>query len=476
MFVGRQFELQQLEKLFKKQSASLVAVKGRRRIGKSRLVAEFAKKGHFIQIVGVSPTASTTPQLQIDQFMDQVALKFPGINKQADNWAKAFHVLAQQTKSQRCVILFDEISWMGSQDDTFLGQLKNAWDNEFSANSQLILVLCGSVSTWIEKEIINSTLFLGRLSLNLTLKELDLRQSFSFIKNTKISIYEKLKILAVTGGIPRYLELIDPQLPAHENIKNLLFVPGAPLLYEYDRIFNDIFGKKSELYKAIVECLITGAKTQSELLQQLAKAKGGDISSYLQDLSESGFVERHFTFNIKNKSLSNKSKYRVKDNFLRFYLKFVSQYLLQIDSGIYEKTDLNALPGWSGFLGLQFESLILNNMKLVIEKLHIDPLSILFFGPYFQQKTNRKAGCQVDLLIQTNLNTLYVCEIKFSKNPIGTEVISELDEKIKRLSPPKGFSVVPILVHANGMTEQLEDKHYFPYVVSVSDFVDASYQ
>lgn len=471
MFIGRKFELAQLENLLKKQSASLVILRGRRRVGKSRLIEQFAKKCRFIQIAGVAPTSNATLQSQIDQFMSQAREYFEIEKKDFFIWNEAFNALAQHTTTGRVVILLDEISWMGSCDETFLGQLKNAWDHKFSKNPQLILVLCGSVSTWIKKEIINSTLFLGRPSFNLMLQELSLTEAFLFLNNDNLSVFEKLKILSVTGGIPRYLELINPALPAEVNIKNLLFVPNAPLIYEYDRIFNDIFGKKSTIYRSIIECLVMGSKTQTEILQHLKRAKGGDISLYLEDLIESGFVHRDFTSNIKVQRWSNKSKYRLKDNFLRFYLKFVSNYLLQIEAGFYKEKNLSALPEWNIFLGLQFENLILNNVKFIIEKLGIDPLALTFFGPYFQQKTNKLAGCQIDLLLQTRTNLLYVCEIKFSKNYIGAEIISEVKEKIKRMPIPKGYSVLPVLIHVNGISDALEDTQFFPYILDIAELV-----
>jgi hypothetical protein len=212
-----------------------------------------------------------------------------------------------------------------------------------------------------------------------------------------------------------------------------------------------------------------GSKTQKEILQQTKREKNGVMSLYLQDLVESGFLHRDFTSNIKTKRFSKKSKYRLKDNFLRFYLKFVENYVMQIDEGIYESYNLNTLPEWNVFLGLQFENLVLNNVKLVIDKLSIDPLSIVFFGPYFQQKTIRTQGCQVDLLLQTRTNFLYVCEIKFSQHRIGTEIIPEVKEKIKRMPIPKGYSVFPVLIHVNGISDALEDTQFFPYILDIAE-------
>lgn len=475
MFIGRQQELQALKKLQKKQTASLVIVKGRRRIGKSSLIEEFAKNSNFIQISGVAPSVSSTTQSQIDHFMDQACLALNMETIKLTTWNRAFNFLAKAIKDTKTVVLLDEISWMGSKDPDFLGQLKNAWDHEFSKKSQLILVLCGSISTWINKEIINGTAFLGRPSLIISLQELSLMESLLLLsrsdKKNIISPYEKLKILSLTGGIPRYLELVTPQLPADANLKQLLFSPNAPLLKEYDRVFNDIFGERSSMYKTIIECLISGPKMQAEILQEIARKKGGDISLYLDELVESGFVHRDYTFNIKTQKLSKKSKYRLKDNFLRFYLKFVMPNLLKIQAGLFEQKTLSNLPGWLVTQGLQFENLILNNIKWVAEQLEIDLSTIVFFGPYFKTATKTASGCQIDLLIQTHLNILYICEIKFSKQRIGLEVYGQVSEKIKQMRIPRGYSAIPVLIHANGISEELEDSRLFPYVISVGELI-----
>lgn len=118
--------------------------------------------------------------------------------------------------------MFDEISWMGSEDPDFLGKIKNAWDQKFKKNPNLLFVLCGSASSWIEENILNSTGFLGRVSYTLTLGELPLKDCTHFwLEASKnISAFEKFKILSVTGGIPRYLEEIDPTLSAEKTFEH----------------------------------------------------------------------------------------------------------------------------------------------------------------------------------------------------------------------------------------------------------------
>ena len=172
MFIGRVAELQELTALQQNNVANLVIVQGRRRIGKSRLVAEFAKHHKFCSIAGIVPTKNTTAQMQRDEFTRQLGEQLHVPPFSMSDWGDIFTFLAQYTSNGDIVILFDEISWMGSLDTTFLGKLKNAWDLQFKKNSKLMLILCGSVSLWIEKNIISSTLFLGRPTLYMKLKAL----------------------------------------------------------------------------------------------------------------------------------------------------------------------------------------------------------------------------------------------------------------------------------------------------------------
>ena len=115
------------------------------------------------------------------------------------------------------------------------------------------------------------------------------------------------------------------------------------------------------------------------------------------------------------------------------------------------------MPGWGSIMGLQFENLVLNNRLQLQKILNIDPVEIIAEGPYFQRKTERIAGYQIDYMIQTRFDCLYVCEIKFSKNEIQEGIIHEIQEKIKWLKVPKHFSFRPVLVHVNGVKETVED-------------------
>ncbi len=467
MFVGRVAELQVLTELQQNNVANLVIVQGRRRIGKSRLIEEFSKNQPFCSIAGIAPTKDTTAQMQRDEFTRQLCeqLNLPLFSM--SNWGDIFTFLAKHTSKGKIVILFDEISWMGSLDTTFLGKLKNAWDLQFKKNSKLMLVLCGSVSSWIEKNIISSTLFLGRPSLYMKVPPLSISECNEFwgTYRDRVSAYEKLKVLSITGGVPRYLELINPNKSAEDNIRALCFSPHALLVGEFERIFSDIFGIRSDVYKKIIEKLLIGSATQDEIMANCSRSKGGDFSDYLSDLTTAGFVSRDYTWCLKDGKTSKLSRYRLKDNYVRFYLKYIQPNITKIEKGVFNKTSVTALPGWDSIVGLQFENLVLNNDVHIIELLGIPAEEIIFSNPFFQKKTKNHDGCQIDLLIQTKFNCLYICEIKFSKLELTSSVIGDVEQKIHRLNLPKNFSYRPVLIHVNGAQSAVTDSGYFSKII-----------
>ncbi len=471
-FAGRAQELATLGRFLSKKSSSLLVVRGRRRIGKSRLIEEFAKGYRFYSFAGLAPTEHTTAQSQRDEFARQLNEQVGIPEVKADDWGKLFFLLSEKIQKGRVIVLFDEISWMGSKDPDFLGKVKNAWDQKFKSNPELIFVLCGSASAWIEENILSSTGFLGRVSYTLTLDELPLNDCEWFwgkaAKN--ISSYEKLKLLAVTGGVPKYLEEIDPTLSAEDNIRQLCFRKGGLLVDEFDHLFSNIFQRKSHLYQEIVRTLTYGSKEPVQLARELGVDLSGLFSEYLEELALSGFVRRDYTWHIKTGQDSKLSKFRLSDNYVRFYLRYIEKCRTKIDRGGFEFKSLMSLPEWNTIMGLQFENLILNNRKFLHNSLGISQDDIISENPFYQTRTTKQLGCQIDYMIETRFNTLYICEIKFSKNPIGPEVINEVQNKIDHINRPKGYSCRPVLIHVNGVSDDIIDSSYFALIIDIGNY------
>ena len=470
-FIGRQAELARLAEATRKKSASFIVVKGRRRVGKSRLIEEFSKQfDQYYVFTGLPPEKRTTAEHQLAEFARQIARQFKAPGARYQDWSDALWAVAERVQRGRVLLFFDEISWMGSKEPTFPGKIKNVWDQKLKANDQLVFVVCGSASAWIEENLLSGSGFVGRISYTLTLDELPLSDCSLFWPNT-ISAYEKFKMLAVTGGIPKYLEEVNPKLSAEENIKRLCFSRGGFLVEEFDQIFSDIFLRDSQMYRTLVEILSSGSKDLNEIQSTLGTQMSGRVPEYLWELELAGFIARDFTWNLQTGVDAKLSRFRLKDNYLRFYLKYIQKNLGKIARESYALKSLASLPEWNGIMALQFENLVLNSRRQLHRLLGVSPEEIVSENPFYQRKTLRHAGCQIDYLIQMKFGTLYLCEIKFSKSAVGSSVISEVRAKIAAMQRPKGMSCRPVLIHVNGVSAEVVDSEYFRAIVDMSELL-----
>ncbi len=387
----------------------------------------------------------------------------------------AFVTLANYIPQDKLtVLLFDEISWMGSKDPTFVPKLKNFWDLILQHYTNVVFVFCGSVSTWIEENIINSTAFFGRISAYITLQELSLAESALFLKTKHVqrSVYDTYKLLAITGGVPWYLEQINPDLSIDDNIKKLCFEPDGLLVQEFDRIFYDLFVGEGPIYKKIVNLLADGMKDQLTIRNQLEYSTGGALGRYLQTLIISGYADQHYSWIFQSGKIGRQSLYRLSDNYLRFYIKYIEPHLKKIKQAGFKDLSLGNLPGWETMMGFQVENLLLKNRALLLRSIGISPHDIVADNPYIQRQTNRHKGCQIDYLIQTHTQNLFICEFKFSRRELGISIIESMKEKVKRLSVPKRFGVSPVLVHLSGVSDAVHDTGYFYKIIDIADFLE----
>lgn len=466
LFVGRESELDRFRQLRKKETASLIVCQGRRRIGKSTFFRQCAKEvDHFLIFEGLAPRSKIGKQDQLEAFAESLAAqtKIPKVG--LTSWTQAFQLLyASLPASGSIVILLDEVSWMAIDDADFPGYLKIAWDGSFSRRPGLTLALCGSVSSWIQENILNNTGFVGRCSWNLHLPPLSLPACNKFWSDKSVSTTEKLKILAVTGGVPRYLEEIDPTQTAEQNIERLCFDAGGLLFNEFNQIFQDIFSRRATTYREILLALIDGAKSVTETSKALGHQKSGVLSKALANLESAGFVTKDVSFDPKTTETRDRTiRYRILDNYLRFYLKYVEPAREQIKKGLYQRTPLETLQAWDTIAGLQFENLILCNQGLVLDKIGLGNVPVLNVGPYFQAATARHPGCQIDLLIRTE-GSLYVFELKFRKN-VGAGVIKEVQQKVDRLRAEPSLSVRKGLIFQGDLDPEIKTSDYFDHIV-----------
>jgi uncharacterized protein len=471
-FIGRKKELERLEALHKKATPNLVVIKGRRRVGKSRLIHFFAskqKQNKLWDFAGLAPQEGMSEKSQLDHFARQLAthLQLPPFTFQ--DWSDAFHYLSSYIKSHD-MILFDEISWMGSKDPSFIPKLKAWWDKQ---QQPIMVVFCGSVSTWIEENILKSTAFFGRINLTISLEPLSIPDANKLLRASGFqgSDYDTYKLLSILGGIPWYLEQITPGETADTLIKKLCFEKDGLLVLEFSRIFHDIFNGKGTSYKKILDSLKEGTKTLAEVRKITGFPHSGTLSSLMEHLIIAGFVQKQSLWSFKNDKLLKQSLYRICDPYMRFYLKLIEPQQNTIDLHGFQNMALSSVPGFEAHMGLQLEQLLLQNRNILLKAIGINPVDIVAQGPFRQSKTTTKRGCQIDYLVQTKTKNLFICEFKFKRRELGADIIAQVQKKVTALKVPKGFATIAVLFHMGGVSAHVATSNYFYRIIDIADFL-----
>jgi AAA+ ATPase superfamily predicted ATPase len=476
-FIGRKKELQKLSDLSHLKRPRLVVVKGRRRVGKSRLIQEFAKTKRFFSFAGIAPSTPikhTIAQDQRNDFTFRLSAEVKSPIEYSGDWSQAFSNLTKHLTQEETVILLDEISWMSDGDPTFISKLKNWWDLELLHFPNLTLVFCGSVSTWIEENIINSTAFFGRITLTIELEALSISESTELIRSIgfKGSSYEIIKILSITGGIPWYLEQISPVYMADQNIKKLCFEKGGMLTNEFDAIFHDLFQHRGKVYKAILEALKDGMKNLAEIRTIINYHESGTLSANMNHLITAGFVTKHAQRSINTGKVKKQSLYRLSDTYLRFYLKYISPIKDKIEQNFFDNIELNQIIGFDSIMGFQVESLLLQNRPMLLEAIGVNTTDCVFDNPYYQKSNSKQEGLQIDYLVQTRSKNIFICEFKFNRGRISNEVIDEAVSKMSKLKIPRGYALAPILFHFGEISEAIFTRNFYYRIVDISKFLE----
>ena len=211
MFVGRKNELKILNDAYRSGKSQLVVIYGRRRIGKSSLVKEFSKDKH--QFFSFEAIEGEGTPIQIRHFTAQLKKQYDDPileNARFSSWESVFSYLTDRIINRKTakIIFLDELSWMAAGRSRLVSLLKFYWDNHWKGK-KVMLILCGSVASFMVKKVLRSKALYGRITLDLLLKGLLAEDAYALI-GRKRSREEALKYLLVFGGVPKYLEDINP--------------------------------------------------------------------------------------------------------------------------------------------------------------------------------------------------------------------------------------------------------------------------
>ncbi|MBF0107263.1 MAG: AAA family ATPase [Deltaproteobacteria bacterium] len=467
-FFGRQHELKSLHEDFLKNQSSLVVIHGRRRVGKTRLLKEFSHLKPLLWFEGLEKGGPREQLLHfLVQFKDQTKIPLPA-GLSLDGWRQAFDCLTDAlTFQKKTIIVFDEFPWMINQDEKAVALFKYYWDNKWSQHKNLMMVLCGSINTFMVKKVVRSSALYGRIHREICLEPLSLAETKEFL-GPKRPVHDVAELFMTFGGVPKYLEEIRAKESSIQNINRLCFLKDAFFVQEFDRLFKEEFKEKS-LYPKIVRTLMaTPGLTYSEIIAKLNLSEGGGYQIYLDNLCLAGFIQ---SFKPLGRTQTQLIRYRLYDEYLHFYFGLMQPHLNLINTNIGQNLFLNVLgkPRWSAWSGLSFERLCLRETMTIQKILKIDQL-VKNYGSYFNRQTTGKNGLQIDLVFERHDNVINICEIKNTRRPVGTDVIQQVEKKTAIFKSKKRQVIQPILITATEPSPALVEARYFHHIILLKDF------
>jgi len=401
--IGREKELATLNRLKESKRSEFVVVYGRRRIGKTFLVRQAFSDTFTFSHTGVE---NVNLSGQLRAFAS--SLKDTGVSSvpRLTSWFDAFDALKERILSSpadKKVVFLDELPWMDTPKSSFIPALEFFWNGWCSARSDVLLVACGSATSWIVNKILKSRGGLhNRVTEQIWLRPFMLAECEAYAGELGLSMsrFELAEAYMALGGVPYYWSFLKPGLSIAQNIDALLFAPDAKLRLEFSQLYASLF-KNPEPYVKIVTTL--GAKSVGLLREEIARACGisgsGKLSGYLEELEQCGFVRRYQPYGAVKKGYLT----QLVDNFTLFHFRFMAENHRHDPHFWTSSSDTPLFRTWAG---LAFERLCLQEVDALKRALGIS-------GVICGTCAWRGQGAQVDLLLDRNDRIVDLCEMKF---------------------------------------------------------------
>lgn len=462
-FIGREFELDRLKKIFNSDNSSIVILHGRRRVGKTETLEKALYGFNVLKFEGLEDQ-SVSKQRQA--FLDKLASYAGDINiakLQYKTWREVFIKLAEHLEEDTVVYL-EELQWLANYRKDLVSDLKFVWDNYFRKIKGFKLVLCGSASSFMLKKVIKSKALYSRSIHEIPLSPFSIREAKEYL-----SSYSNLNVLEsylLFGGIPEYLKYLKEYETPQVALRREAFVPGGYFLSEFERVFISSLSKY-EIHKQVVKAFAKrNFYERYELAKKVGISAGGSFSVVLEDLELIGLVDK-----LKSHS-HGKYLYYLKDPYLNSYLKLIEEKLSKIKQGQYKNEKISAIDSreYSQYLGYAFERFCRENHHILAKILQISGIEY-DHGPY--EIRNNGMGFQFDLLFKRK-DRCYTCfEIKFQSRDLSKQVIKDFENKLLNLELPSSYNIQKVLISAGPVSKSLKDSLYFDRIIELDEIIEA---
>lgn len=429
--IGREAEKTLLESIISSEEPELVAVYGRRRVGKTFLIRNFFEKQLSFEFSGIH---NASLQQQLENF-NQALSSASGslLLTQPKTWIQALGQLKEYLipviKKERKVVFFDEFPWVNTPRSGFLQAFENFWNAWASRQKNLVVIICGSAAAWMLQKVINNRGGLhNRVTKKIRLLPFIVGEVELYLKSRKINLdrYQVLQLYMAMGGIPQYLKEIQPGESTTQAIDRICFAKDGLLRDEFKNLYHSLFDDAGN-HINVIRALAKKGKglTRSEIIKACKLTSGGSTTQLLEELTESGFITPYIPFDRTVKD----SIYKLSDEYSLFYIKFLEGSRLS-GKGTWIKFSREA--SWKTWSGTAFESICMKHEIQLKKALGIE--SVQTETSMWRLKPGKtEQGAQIDLLIDRKDQCINVCEMKFSISDfeITKTYAKELQRKLK---------------------------------------------
>jgi hypothetical protein len=451
MLIGRKEELQKIRQAYNSEYSEFIAVYGRRRVGKTFLIREaFDYKFTFTYTGRYNSTAKQ----QLASFY--ASLKKQGCNAESEpkNWVEAFDLLEkllEASSDKRKVVFLDELPWMDSPRSGFVSALEYFWNAWATARKDILLIISGSASSWIIKEIFRNKGGLhNRVTYRMALKPFSLNEVEQYVEanNLGFSRNQIIEGYMVMGGIPYYWSKLSADKSMAQNINDLFFKEEGEFHYEFNELYQSIFNRP-EKYISVIEALATKKKglTRDEIIRVAKLDSSGKLTNIIDNLTQCGFIRKYCAPGKRVRDVV----YQLIDCYTIFYYQFIKNA-----SGADEEywTKLQNTAAYHSWCGVAFERVCMLHSRQIKAALGISGIMANVYS-WQTDKTEYHPGVQIDMLIDRADNVVDLCEMKYA--PDGYTMTAAEAEKINTRSRvlsqylPAKKSIRVVLITSNGL-------------------------
>lgn len=352
------------------------------------------------------------------------------VEKMPKDWLDAFEMLISYLESlhqERKVVFLDELPWMDTPGASFVSALEHFWNGWASARRDIVLIVCGSATSWMMDKLINNHGGLyGRLTHRLMLSPFTLGESEVFLESLGINLsrYETAEAYMIFGGIPYYLNLLDSRLSLSQNVDRLLFNPNGALYNEFEMLYRSLFSN-SDMYVAVVECLNGRGygMTRTEIADGLGIKSGKMLTTVLDNLESCGFIRKYTNYGCTKRN----AMFQLVDFFTLFYFRFLKDSSFR---NLQYWSSLQRTPRFYSWAGISFEILAMAHIEQIKKKLGISGVASSVYSWRSRNAEAEEArAAQIDMIIERGDNTVNLCEMKFSETEFA--IVKDYDKVLR---------------------------------------------